>query len=398
VPIDPEQERAWYARRDGATLRRTKPLRVLKLADVMNLQEPAALIDGVLSVGSFGVLYGEPGCGKTFIGTDLGLHLAFGLDWHGHAVAQCGVAYVAGEGAGGLGKRVRAWAQEKLPEDFEPAPFFAIPETLDLRSTDGDLMLLVDAIGGAANGSGRIGLIVIDTLMRAMAGGNENAPEDMGAFILTCDKLRELTGAAVLVIHHSGKDTAKGARGHSSLRGATDTEIEVTKDDYGSVKFKITKQRDMEVAEEMSFALAVVALAGSESKTCVLKRDASGCARPDKLKGVAKIAYDQLVGGIASEGEPLPREAGLPNCIGIPTARWRERFYSASGEAANQQSSVRAFHRAYTSLYEKGIARIWGKWVWLVKSDTKTGQTPDIQDKPDSANDLLPGQTGHTYL
>ena len=34
-----------------------------------------------------------------------------------------------------------------------------------------------------------------------------------------------------MLVHHTGKDTAKGARGHSLLRAATDTEIEVKREE-----------------------------------------------------------------------------------------------------------------------------------------------------------------------
>jgi RecA-family ATPase len=52
-----------------------------------------------------------------------------------------------------------------------------------------------------------------------MAGGNENAPDDMGALVRNIDRLRAETGAAVLLVHHTGKDTSRGARGHSLARG-----------------------------------------------------------------------------------------------------------------------------------------------------------------------------------
>ena len=69
--------------------------------------------------------------------------------------------------------------------------------------------------------------MVVDTLARAMT-GNENAPEDMGSFVAACGRIREACEGHVLVVHHCGKDAAKGARGHSSLRAATDVELEVT--------------------------------------------------------------------------------------------------------------------------------------------------------------------------
>ena len=54
----------------------------------------------------------------------------------------------------------------------------------------------------------------------------------------------------VLVVHHAGKDVAKGARGSSALRAAVDTEI-VVKDKTAT----ITKQRDGEEGAKVAFRL-----------------------------------------------------------------------------------------------------------------------------------------------
>ena len=51
--------------------------------------------------------------------------------------------------------------------------------------------------------------------------GNENSPEDMGKYVASCGRIREAGGTHVMVVHHCGKDLAKGARGHSSLRADT---------------------------------------------------------------------------------------------------------------------------------------------------------------------------------
>ena len=102
-------------------------------------------------------------------------------------------------------------------------PFAAIVSPVDLCTDDADLNKLITTIIACRLGM-PVGLIVIDTLSRVMAGGNENAPEDMGALVRNIDRLRDETGGAVLLVHHSGKDLSRGARGHSLLRAATDTE------------------------------------------------------------------------------------------------------------------------------------------------------------------------------
>ena len=90
---------------------------------------------------------------------------------------------------------------------------------------------------------GRVALVVVDTLARAMT-GNENPPDDMGKFVAACGRIREACEGHVLIVHHSGKDLAKGARGHSSLRAATDVELEVTNgQDGGCVRSPSTATR-----------------------------------------------------------------------------------------------------------------------------------------------------------
>ena len=55
----------------------------------------------------------------------------------------------------------------------------------------------------------------------------------MAAFAVERGAVVVLHRGAVLLVHHTGKDAAKGARGHSSLRAAIDTEID---DNFGSVQ------------------------------------------------------------------------------------------------------------------------------------------------------------------
>jgi RecA-family ATPase len=89
-------------------------------------------------------------------------------------------------------------------------------------------------------------LLIIDTAARAMAGGNENAAEDMGVLIKNIDLIRQEIGCFVLLIHHSGMDSTKGVRVHSPLRGAIDTEIGVKARGKGEPKTAtVVEQRNL---------------------------------------------------------------------------------------------------------------------------------------------------------
>src|SRR5215471_11623196 len=70
-------------------------------------------------------------------------------------------------------------------------------------------------------------LIVIDTISRALNGGDENSPKDMGAIVAATSKLQAETKAHVLWVHHMPQDGAERLRGHGALLGAMDTTIHV---------------------------------------------------------------------------------------------------------------------------------------------------------------------------
>jgi hypothetical protein len=59
--------------------------------------------------------------------------------------------------------------------------------------------------------------LILDTLSRALAGGDENSSVDMGRLIARCDAVREMLGCTLEYVHHSGKDKSRGARGWSGL-------------------------------------------------------------------------------------------------------------------------------------------------------------------------------------
>ena len=228
-----------------------------------------SLIKDVLDQNSFAVLYGPSNSGKTFLALSWAYHIATGLEWAGKKATPGSVLYVVAEGGKGINKRIGALKQHYAPAVRPPLDI--IPCPIDMKSTDKDSREIVDIANELAAENGQpLRLIVIDTLSRALAGGDENASTDMGAFVMNVDKIRSATSAAVLVVHHTGKNTANGARGWSGLRAASDTEIEVTDEK----KIVFSKQRDMEMLKPMGFRLAGIDLGhdadGEPVNSCVL--------------------------------------------------------------------------------------------------------------------------------
>lgn len=228
------------------------------------------IVKGVLDLGAMSVVYGPSNSGKTFFALDIAYHVAIDHSWRAQRVAGGSVLYLAAEGGNGIANRIVGLRKTSGVLDV---PFALRRAGLDLLNPDADTERVIKLAEEVAKRA-PLRLIVIDTLSRVIAGGDENGPVDMTAFIKNVDRIRHATGAHIMIVHHTGKDAAKGARGHSSLRAATDTEIEVSVDETEMRSAKVTKQRDLPGGEEFAFKLDAVALGvdddGDTVTTCVV--------------------------------------------------------------------------------------------------------------------------------
>ena len=232
-----------------------KVFEVMRLEQLMSMPPIKWLTDTLLTRHGFAVMWGQPGCGKTFVALDMALSVAAGRDFHDMPTSQGAVLYIAGEGVGGLGKRVKAWINNRGGGCVErELPFYILPTAVNLASP-ADLQTLLSTIDALSEESGtHFSLVVVDTVARALLGADENSATDMGKFVAACDTIKDHTAAAVLGIHHSGKDGGKGMRGSSALLGAVDTSIKVKRSD-GVVTLSTEKQKDAEPAEDIFFEM-----------------------------------------------------------------------------------------------------------------------------------------------
>ena len=332
-----------------------------------DVDPPRDFVEGMLIEDTLSLWFGDSNVGKTFVVFDLACHVALGRDWFGCDVEAGGVVYIAAEGAGSLRKRRKAWQTRYQETDVNLA---VIPSAIDFRSAGSDdVDRVIAACQIAAHRMGTpIKLVIVDTLSRAISGGNENAPEDMTAFVQAVDRVRAEVGTHVASIHHSGKDTTKGARGHSSLRAAVDSEFEVVKlsDDVGIIK--TAKQRDIEMSDNLGFKLEVVAVGsdrrGREITSCVVVPVEVGPAEA-KLNDRQRSIITILGNILNSEGREISRTSIQVDGV-VVTARDavnRDRVRSAfiaeerktgrgdgEGDAAPTDLEKKAFGRSVKSL------------------------------------------------
>lgn len=346
----------------------TAPLPLLLAAEIEPVLDAAELVQGVLGAGTAAIVYGESNSGKTFLATDLALSIAAGRAWAGRRVERAGVVYCALEGGHGFRNRVVAWLRH---HKINPAglAFAAVPAAINMLDPSADLEKLAKTISVASSRVGcAVGLIIIDTLSRALAGGDENSPEDMGSLVRNMDWLREVSGAAVLFIHHSGKDLTRGARGHSLLRAAVDTEIEIT-DREGERSAVVTKQRDLPKGGEIGFKLVPVTLGhnrhGEEVSSCIIEATArAGAAPRNRLPPQVRVLLDKLndacaIGGLLPTGDGFPPQPAR----GVRHEVWRAAADSVLGHLG-EQSRKRAFNRGVETLLARRIIGVRDGWVW----------------------------------
>lgn len=242
----------------------------LSLDELVNMPPPTWLIDGLIPQHGLVLLYGRPGEHKTFIAVDGGLRVAYGLDWHGRAVKRVGVLYIAGEGRFGIGQRIKGWRKKHGLAGVD-APFKLLPvavHMLDPANVE-KLKRTIDQVREEVDFE--IGMVVIDTVSRAIPGQDENSQEAMSLFVDACAEIQNHCGGVVIGIHHSGKDADRGMRGSTVLLGGCDTAIRVAKEEDHTV-LSVEKQKDGEEIEDVYFTMEVVDVTsglGKEQSTLV---------------------------------------------------------------------------------------------------------------------------------
>lgn len=215
-------------------------MKLWTLKDIQERPWPTWIIRDLLPKAELSMVFGPSGSGKSFLVLDMALAVARGVPWVDHDVRQGGVLWLAAEAFGSMKPRSKAYAQanDLTLEDLGALPFYVV-EQFNLASEE-TVATLIEAVKETS-----LQLVVVDTLAAASGGVNENSGEDMGAILDACRRIHYATGASVLLIHHSGKNTELGARGWSGIKAAVQAELRV---DYnpedGKRSITATKQRD----------------------------------------------------------------------------------------------------------------------------------------------------------
>jgi len=344
--------------------------------DAQPVLSASYLVKGWLGAGQMSVVYGPSNVGKSFFVLDMAYHVAAGQEWQGCRVNGGPVLFLATEGGNLFRNRVYALGQKYKYKDVRLA---IRPSPVDLLRPEVDMQELATLCNQIKAEHGPLAMIIIDTLSRAMAGGNENGPEDMTAFINNVDALRDHTGAHMLIVHHTGKDTAQGARGHSSLRAATDTEIELEATDGGLRTATATKQRDMQPKHPINFMLSSVELgvdSDGDPVTTAMVTEADeqdvADAQQKRPRGKNQKTLVEAFKQMRDEGIGMPNYGGMgfpePRTYWMIDAKDFENFAKGKLSGSNPHTPFRA---AFDALQSMGFMCQNDGYVWISAREGK---------------------------
>lgn len=301
-------------------------------------QEQDYTLKSYLPANSLSSIYGPSGSYKSFLAVSWACHVAAGMKWAGKSVSAGAVMYVVGEGGIGVPRRIKAW--EKKHGVTLNNLYLVNRPVFPVRREE--MQEMIKAARDVKSRTGQpVRLIVVDTLARCFGGNDENDARDMGAFIEGCDVIKRETGATLLVVHHSGKDDTKGARGSSAFRAALDAEFNIRREgDGGAIILTCTKMKDAEEPKQAAFDLRPVEL--------FTDRD-------------GELISSLVVQDLPREArEPDPELADIKHLTGNHAALWQSiRSRKAKGEPCN----VSVIRDDITTLFGENGRKGFKRWL-----------------------------------
>lgn len=224
-----------------------EPTRIEKLEaalmvgeQVLTLPPVTWLVRGWIPRNAVSEIFGAPGSGKSFFALNLALEVATGGSFLSHYFDHPErVLYIAPEGANEHRDRLEAWKKDRRRE--LPDTFVFLPTRVNIFQGDD-----TEALEELVKRHGPFGLVVIDTLAAATSGMKENEVAEMGKVTANLDRIRIAAGdgCALSIVHHTGKDASKGARGSSALEGFVRATIQWTEESAGHRKAKAGKNNN----------------------------------------------------------------------------------------------------------------------------------------------------------
>jgi hypothetical protein len=188
---------------------------------------------------------GAPGSGKSFLAIELAARIAkspnAGSEFFGGNRVKHGKAiYFTSEDADGVQHRAAKWEKTHGSVKDNLHLFGRVPPLSSLDRTMSFMLAAIEAVRSTESEL-PLQLIVIDVL-RAAIEGEENSSDVMGPAMVVANLMARMTGATILLVHHSALADPERGRGSSAFTGAQDFIGAVSQGDQG-ILLKVTKNK-----------------------------------------------------------------------------------------------------------------------------------------------------------
>jgi len=285
---------------DGGALTLTQPgvdlYETLSIRNIKALPDTKYLVEGIVSENSLLLIFGPPGCGKTFINLGMGLSIAAGLpEWWGRKINKHGpVVMLSSEGVSDLKLRIMAWEKE-TGISVDDIPFYLIRQTINFMS-GADIDKLMRTVQDITD---RLGeppvLITVDTISRVLPGADENLQKDMTLFISACDRVKEVFGSTVSGVHHTSRNG--NLRGSTVFDGAADAILSITREEGSDIgEMTAKKIKSAPDGWKQSFRLKKVEIGDIKGSTSLYAEPAAEDAAGDnKPSWPSKLVCQQIL-------------------------------------------------------------------------------------------------------
>lgn len=211
------------------------------------------------------VLFAEPKTGKTALALTTALHISCGMDLGSFKVPVAGPClYYALEGSRAIRLRVESWKKQMITDGIklpDRIPLFVVEKTANFLK-EKNRVAAADQIIAANEYSKKFGeplkVVYLDTLTKAMSGGDQNSVEDTSDLFDLVSLLRNGGVTATIVfVHH--KSRQGNLRGSSNIEAEPDMLLDVSKKGH-VIAMKIARARSIEDGAVFHFAIANVDL------------------------------------------------------------------------------------------------------------------------------------------
>lgn len=339
--------------------------------DLIPGTEPEYAVYGVIPRTGIVVFWGPPKCGKSFVVFDLMCHVALGWLYRSRAVEQGLVVYCAFEGAHGYLKRAAAFRRKHADYNKNGrVPFYLMPMRLDLIKDHPALLADLRQQLGAQQPTA----VVLDTLNRSLV-GSENSDEDMSNYVDAADAIRKAFNCVVIIVHHCGV-AGDRPRGHTSLGGAVDAQLKVSRDAADLITTTVEWMKDGPEGDEIVSRLEPVDLGaddkGNPMSSCVVVPVIdlnTAKTKPEiKLAPTPRAALKTLFQccGDIGHGYVGPANDHVPNGVrGVTFEEWRHML-QCDGIISKEGNPREQFRRIHVTLKNAYAIGVWDGFVWPV--------------------------------